>query len=448
MANSNASCDCIFCKQNHDIEPEQDLLEAVVSGDTALFAGAGISTESRTVFPFNFYEMVAKETGVDDEGLTFPEMMDHLCNQVNGRYKLIRLLKSRFDTIDSFPELYQTATTFHRELATLHPINTIITTNWDTYFEDNCRATPFITDKDLAFWDDAKRRVLKLHGCIRSYGSLVANSEDYQKCEDYLDKGILGSTLKTIIATRTIVFVGYSMRDQDFRSIYELVKRQMEGMHKQAYIVTPFEKEAEDFKKEGLIPIITSGSHFIRELKKHAQSYGAMLPDSIYDDALELRKTLELEHRRLHDSLSAADHPQIIFSAFYQDGMIHALDRVLNLRGSGEYSHSCTLTAAIHTYLDIQKTKRKQKRYDDVAYIEGYINSLFFVLLSGTENEVTDPPLYFAFGYDDDIYNLDHFVYIASDLPNKHKSSYRQAEKLLGKLNDPRSVEMHHPPWL
>lgn len=451
MSKNKTACECVICKQNHAFELSRDLLSKILSGRVALFAGAGISTESRNVFKHTFYETVANELQVDATGVSFPEMMDKMCQEPDGRYKMIGLLKERFDTIESFPELYRGATRFHHKQGALRTIDTIITTNWDTYFEDVCKATPFVTDADLAFWDDADRRVLKIHGSIRSYGSLVATSDDYKKCQKKLKSGIIGSVLKSMLATKTVLFIGYSMNDSDFQYIFNFVKQQMEGLHKQAYIVTPYSDDAEKFKEMGLIPIVTSGEFFIDQIKEHATSTGALLPDLIYHAAHQLLDTVIYEHQTMHDAIKCTEHPQVIFASCYQDGMIHALERMLQQQGSGEYSDPCRAKRLISAYTAIQKEKHKKKNYYDVAYIEGYINAILYVLFTVDEAEEdceVFPPLYFAFGHKEDVFELDEFCRILPELPAKHRTSYKKALSMVSRLAEGADIVFHHPPWL
>lgn len=49
--------------------------------------------------------------------------------------------------------LEERATMFHRELSELHFVKTIVTTNWDTYFEDYCAAVPITIPEDFVYWD-------------------------------------------------------------------------------------------------------------------------------------------------------------------------------------------------------------------------------------------------------------------------------------------------------
>lgn len=448
MTKNSVNCDCEICKHFHEFELHHDLIESFLRGDVAIFAGAGISTESRRVLKNTFYEEVAGENGKINSNLSFPDLMQEYCEQPNGRFKLLQKIENRFNHIFSFPELEHSATLFHKELATFFPQKTIVTTNWDTYFEKYCGATPFVTDKDLVFWNEAKRKVLKIHGSINNYGSIVASTSDYKECEKSLDKGIIGSILKTILATQTVVFVGYSLSDFDFTNIYNFVQKQMEGLHKQAYVVTPFENEREKFIDLGLIPIITDGTFFMQKIKQYAVEKGIMLPDSTYDYAYELLEILYEEHEILHEKVNCHKHPQILYASSYQDGMIHALQRAIQLRSTGHYSHACNIRGVFDPYLEIQKERLKKKIYEDVAYIEGYTNSLIYLLLNEEERKEEFPPLYYAFGVKDELYTFEDFEAILSTLPKKHKASYNRTLKKVGTLESNEGVDFHHPPWL
>jgi len=442
------NCDCETCKNNKNFKVPKELINDFLYGKVAIFAGSGISTESKNVLKFTFYEEIASEIDQIDSSLTFPDLMEEYCKLPNGRLMLFEKIRSRFRNISSFPQLEGAATRFHREIATLYPIQNIVTTNWDTYFEEYCDASPFVADGDLAFWNNSERKVLKIHGSINNYGSIIATKSDYEKCSKSLDKGIIGSILKTILATQTVVFIGYSLSDFDFINIYNFVLKQMKGLHKQAYIVTPFGNNPEKYKKLGLIPIITDGTYFISQIKKHAIHEKIIQSDELYDNAAALLSIVFKEHEKMCKEISFSENPQLIYTACYQDGMIHALERALQCRNSGEYSHSCRVRSVVDSYFKIQKEKLKKKKYDDVAYIEGYINALIFIQLENDENESFLPPLYFAFGIKEDLMNYERFLEILPDLPKKHKTAYKLADKKIKSLKNKDGIEFHHPPWL
>jgi len=448
FVSDDKNCDCVICKHQHDIDIPLELVNKILAGNVTLFTGAGISTESRNVLDVTFYETILDKAAPTEENLDFPTLMESFCHQANGRFKLLNEIKRRFDTIDSFPELKRSATRFHRELGTLFTVKNIITTNWDTYFERYCKATPFVIDSDLAFWEAADRRVLKIHGSIDNLSSIVATSKDYESCEKRLNVGLIGSLLKTILATQTVIFIGYSLSDTDFSAIYNYVKEQMEQLHKQAYIVTPFSEEAEKFRELGLIPIVTDGVYFINQVKEHAAHEGLILSDSIFEYASVLLDEVRDEHGRLHDEISVVEFPQVIHATTYQDGLMHALERAIEMRNSGTYSHRCRLSSVVSAYDEMKSDCLKNKLYNNVAYIEGYLNGLVYLLLDDEERDDVYVPLYFAFGTKEEFFTFEDFKNFLESKPEAHKASLKSAKKIIASVEDPESIVFHHPPWL
>lgn len=442
------NCDCVCCKNKINVNLPRELVEEILSGKVAFFTGAGISTESPAVLNINFYQQIAQEIDAVDTDLSFPQLMQEFCKQPNGRIKLLQMIRSRFKTIDSFPELQGMATSFHKAIGTLFPVKNIVTTNWDTYFEDFAHATPFVLDSDLAFWEVAERRVLKIHGSIDNLSTIVATEDDYFRCAIRLNEELIGGMLKTILATQTVIFIGYSMRDSDFQEIYGLVKKQMDLLHRQAYVVTPFLAEAERFKDAGLIPIVTDGTYFLELVKKEAVEREVLLPDLSYVLSSFMLGEFEDEHQEINNKVKNSQCPQIVYASCYQDGVIHALQRVQKNMHSGEYSHPCRLIDLIKKYKKIQSNKRKEKIYTDFAYVEGYIRGLIFHLRNCFEEDDFKIPKYFAFGSKHDLYTFEDFINFVNSNPCAHKASLRQAEQYLNSLKNQDEVIIHHPPYL
>jgi len=198
--------DCACCKHNLPFDFPDYLIEEVRSGRCVIFAGAGISTESKHVLPWTFYDEIRDELDIKDD-LSFPELMTRFIDQPVGRTKLITKLQERFDYIDQWADLRKRANSFHRELSTMPYISEVVTTNWDTYFEEYAGMKPFVYDADIPFWEASKKSVLKIHGSIENLSTLVATSEDYEHCYKRLNEGLLGTILKQILATKTCVLL-------------------------------------------------------------------------------------------------------------------------------------------------------------------------------------------------------------------------------------------------
>ena len=62
--------------------------------------------------------------------------------------------------------------------------------------------------------------------------------KDYIKCLDQLRNGIIEATLKTFLATKTVVFVGFSFGGEDFNQIIDYLRKELGAIYPHIYFVT------------------------------------------------------------------------------------------------------------------------------------------------------------------------------------------------------------------
>jgi len=442
---------CAECKNNKGFELHHSLVDAFRETEVIVFAGAGISTEGHHVTKHTFFDEICAAVGLPRASTPFPDAMEALASQPNGRIDLVTRIKKRIEYVESFPELYSDAAKFHRELATIFGVDTIVTTNWDSIFERECKAQPFVNDPDMAFWDAVERRVLKIHGSIDNLSTLVATRNDYTANLAKLKESLVGSQLKTLLATKTIVFFGYSFRDDDFREIMTFVRESVGDFKRQNYIVTidNSDEALHQFRSFGLVPICTDATFFLQRIKAHLFKDAHFIPDEMYDEAKLLLRRVQKEHLRLDRKYNIVDDPEIVYCSCYQDGLMHLLQRVGELRSSGKYSHLCRIDAVLNGYRQWRMEKLKAKKYDDVAYIDGYLNGLQFIALQKIEPGTT-PPLFYLFTNPtweiEDFAEFQKALRIARRRNLFHKLALKTIKKDIAKM-DPakaRRMAMHH----
>ena len=348
---------------------------------------------------------------------------------------------ARFEYLRAFPQLYGLASLFHRELSTLFLIETIVTTNWDDYFEQECGAIPFVTGEDFIFWATPGRKVFKIHGSINNLGSIVATSEDYEACYQRLQSGILGSSLKMMLVTKTILYMGHSFRDEDFVRMHSLLKAEMGNLFPNAYIVILDEAEADRYRELGLTPIFTDASYFISVLKRHVIEDGHMLADEEFEKIRKGLQRIQRAHRDLTHQTDFAKSPEVLYTAFYQDRLIQSFQRMLALRDTGYYSHRCNVIRAIETYEAMRKDMVRDKRYGDVAYVDGYTNGMYFLMAGNEERKLL--PVYYVYGASDQPVTLTEFRKLKRKASTLHKSAYRAVLKGAERMTD--LVPQHMP---
>ena len=364
----------------------------------------------------------------------------------NGRRNLLRKIRERFNYIDSFPEIKRQATAFHRELAPIYQIKTIITTNWDTYFEDCCDAVPITIPGDVALIEDNVRHVFKIHGSINNISSLVASTKDYEDCYNRLQNGVIGANIKSILAKKTVVFIGFSFGDEDFSRILEYLRAEMGDIYPHIYIVTIDENLNDKLGYKNSTTIVTSGTFFLHILKNTLFEEGAIVGGDVetkVEVALEILNDL---HEKV-SKIKLDDYPNAIYSLFYQDGMIHAFERYMQMKKTGEYNQPWYISCIAKKYDKIIKECHEAENYCDESYFEGYLNGLIFIDVCGDklDGDTELPPMIFLPNCKKDLTSVEIFKSELERLA-KSKSKYTKYAKELVKQKWEDGMVVHHPP--
>jgi len=422
---------CEYCKRKIPFEIPREVIDACEHGKLVIFAGAGVSTEKKGGFPFAFYDDIKQELGISGE-ISFPTLMSKYVAKTGDKRALLNKIKDRVDYAKSFPALHATITDFHRELSTIHQIQEIITTNWDDFFESECSATPIVTDEDFAFWDQPFRKVFKLHGSINNPGSIIATEDDYKRCYKKLNSNAIGGALKQLLATKTVIFIGYSFKDIDFNRIYRYLRKNMGSILPHSYFVTLSDIQEKELKEFSPTIIKTDATFFLSALKQKLIKENQLISDEVYSFALRDLIKIETIHQKLSNQ-NIKKNPSLILCLAYQDGLIHALERAMQKRNTGEYSHVCRVRSSIENYFKFRKAFLAKRHYFDVAYIDGYLVGLS-LFIPKIKKEI-GLPIYYIFGAQP-IFTHKSFIRDSKRSQSIHKSSFFWAEKESKKYQD------------
>ncbi len=189
----------------------------------ALLCGSGITTEGGPHGTPTFYETIRDRFAIfpDNPNPPFPDLMEHFCAMLDGgdKRRLIQEAISRIERFTSPGELQRSSSMVYSLVAKIPYFDRIVTTNWDPFCERALNVlVPMVEDRDLPFWNDDKRQVLKIHGCITRPDTIVLTRHDV---ESSIGKNrLIWNTLKNLMATRLFIVIGYSMRDDDFLSVF------------------------------------------------------------------------------------------------------------------------------------------------------------------------------------------------------------------------------------
>lgn len=210
----------------------KELSEKAKRGELVLFVGAGISTEAGIPAWKDFLQQIAIEGGLPEEVRNEMGSFDHR----DQATILKKRLKERFEPVVKeimSVEYYGLA---HGLLASL-PIMEMVTTNFDQLLESACRTS----NRDLAVLPGdvvtfGRRWLLKLHGDVSS--SIVLTRDDYHTA--LATQTALRGIVQAMLLTRHMLFIGYSLKDEDFHQLVHEVRSarnsEIEGLRRSGQV--------------------------------------------------------------------------------------------------------------------------------------------------------------------------------------------------------------------
>jgi hypothetical protein len=430
---------CSECGEDLDVDLPARMVEECHEGKLLLFVGSGASTESHNVMPDTFYDTVAAECGDVPDDLPFPDLMTRFVSQ-QSRGELINLFYDRKAYIDSFPSLVRRATRFHWAVAQIPFFREIVTTNWDDYFEVVTGAVPLVVGADFDYWDLQQRKVLKVHGSTLNPGSIVATRSEYDASLEALRNGALGSATRHLVATQSVVFVGYSLRDEDIRNVIDVLRADLGTAARRCYFVHPNPDFVAPIDNAEVVR--TSAARFIELLDDALVASGYLLPADIYERRDRLSERLRDARRRSDSQILPGKHPMALYNHSFQDGFSDALGRVLAKRRTGIDRAHGVLAHTAAGYFEATKFARKARNYWDEAYMEGY--GVAMAAIDQADFPLRSVPVYFCPGLGPTANFSEAAGWIKAGAAS-HRPAFRWAEKQASNLNGLFAI---HTPFL
>jgi SIR2-like domain len=299
--------------------------------------------------------------------------MQFFCDRADGGHhnRLITEVISRVERFCDHGELELEAARFCDPIAEIPYLKRFVTTNWDPFLERALDIlVPIVEDNDLAFWDDGKRQLLKLHGCVTRPRSMVATQSDYDAC--IKRNPLIFNKLKDLMATKTFVFVGYSMRDADFRVVWEGITRKLGCFRKLAFAIV--RAPAPD-------AVSYWGARGVKLLRTYDTVFAECLREKLEEeDLIPTRRflaSLRRECRRVastHIKMGQQSAGKLA-SAMWQDGLLHALDYVLTSTALGAKTREDFETELSHQNQELNEELRRRDAIE-IAYRSSWVEVL------------------------------------------------------------------------
>jgi hypothetical protein len=201
------------------------LANHALRGDLALFLGAGVSMAAGLPSWSGLLDQLALQAGMSRDERT---ALAELRNALDQATIVERRLKERGEKIG---QAVAALLGSHRYYALAHallaalPVREAITTNYDQLFElawkrqepDDLSILPG------AIKPDARRWLLKMHGCLSDPDRVVLTRSSYTRYDEQLPA--LSGMVQAFLVTRHVLFVGFSLTDDNFHRIVDAVRR-------------------------------------------------------------------------------------------------------------------------------------------------------------------------------------------------------------------------------
>ncbi len=198
------------------------LAEQARHQDLVLFLGAGVSRGAGLPDWQQLLTELMESAGMTPEESRAASQLS-LLDQ--ARIVQRRLQKSGVDLTRSLVERFQVPHygLVHALLAGLS-VRESVTTNYDPLFEVASRACghklavlPYAPTSGCTRW------LLKLHGCVEHPEDIVLTREDYMRYSN--NRAALAGIVQTLLLTKHMLFVGFSLKDDNFLRIVDDVRR-------------------------------------------------------------------------------------------------------------------------------------------------------------------------------------------------------------------------------
>jgi hypothetical protein len=244
-----------------------ELIEQIQKGNVVLFCGAGISMGPGGLpSGWQLTQELAERAELGDvSGMGLPEVAQAYELKL-GYQSLVQYVISRIDD----PKYSPLRT--HELIAAL-PFNKVITTNWDNLLEEALRQArkPFVKvvrDPDIAFADEEKVLLIKLHGSIEQKDTIVITGDDYYDVFYRLPE--IAKVVGAYFATRTLLFLGFGLADEDFKRLYHEVVRHLGRHVRRAYAVQlrPRELDVKYWEQKNVQVIDADATEFLEEIEQ------------------------------------------------------------------------------------------------------------------------------------------------------------------------------------
>lgn len=406
----------------------EQLRKAKEEEKLSFFIGSGFST-SKDPAKYGGWKSIidslkkdlSKELQEEQDYLRIAQIYE----STKGRKQLLTVVKNAFPEIDEVDELHETLIKCN--------IQNIITTNWDCLIETAAK-------KNLAIYDTIatdsellksahQNKIVKIHGDFL-HKNIIFSEQDYLNYSDLFP--IVENYVKNIVATNTVILLGYSFNDLDLKQLVNWVIKKG-SVRPSIYMITTEKKSKDEisyFEK-------SFGIKIIQICEDKTESKVAFINFFKCLDYDKYIKELESPESYVYRYLKQYEKYPVILRRFIQKSLTNC-----SFVYSSEQESILELNQKIVTF-DIDNEKRivLQKFYDSIPVLikekDKIFNKIIKILLKAdihgiaTDTELFERKTYIRFStkkenkdFYNDNFNFSYVVNDCSSINNKMKTVF------------------------
>lgn len=273
------------------------IYELIRKGEVVLFCGAGMSIEAG--YPSGwalaqtiFNSLTEAERSQINGELTLPDLSEaYIDLKLGKRNSLVQILKQEFSKEPK-------SLTLHESLMHAPQIKTIITTNYDTLFEKAYgeHAVVIRQNEDVPYMPTDKVQIIKIHGDLSLPDSVLISKSDYTRYFDTQKQELVWTLVKEKLATKNVLFAGYSLEDVNIESIITKITQQLGGNTREMFLLAPDlpELKVQSLSRKGVHYLNGKAGDFFKGLQQNIREHINADLTKGWVDAETFRKVLQL----------------------------------------------------------------------------------------------------------------------------------------------------------
>jgi len=224
----------------------EKLLNKIRNNEVVLWVGAGFSKYAGVPMGGELVKKIKSSATPSEKELlsyynTLPEVAEEFVKMRNNKKtELFSIIKSALQVNINISDLY-----VHNSLKNIPQIQTIITTNFDDLFEKayGNDIEVIIRDESIATAfssiNSDKVKLFKIHSDFTNPDLIIITKSDYLKFFDGDIYRPLWTEIKSIIAKKSIFFVGYSLEDPNVQFIFDKIIEKLGQFSNECFLASP-----------------------------------------------------------------------------------------------------------------------------------------------------------------------------------------------------------------